>query len=401
MKILIVGNTYKYGSTGQIAYIYSQELKRRGHKCLVAVGKNIYNDKECIELEDKLGRGFHYIASLITGYEGRFSYRATNKLIHIIEEYKPDIIQLLNLHGYYLNIYKLLDFVGSKGIRTVYSMLDEYPYLGHCCYAYECNHFMDECRHCKLDKKQYIKTFFFRRGHATYKLKKQAYDKVRDLTFTGPKWVIERALMSSLLKDKKLVEVDEFIDTENTFYPRKNYSVDVKEINRKNKILILNVSPFSDERKGGKYFLKLARQMENDSRYLFVHVGYDGERNNLPINFLPIGYITDQNILAQYFSIADLFICTSLADTMPNTCLEALACGTPICGFKITGVPYVADNICGKFVDPGDVAELKRVVAGSAKKSDKMIDYCREYAVSRYSVKKFADCLLSIYSEEN
>lgn len=399
MKILLVGNTYKYGSTGQIAYIYSQELKRRGNECLVAVGKKIYDDEECIELEDKLGRGFHYLMSLITGYEGRFSIRATWKLFKIINEFRPEVVQLFNLHGYYLNIYKLLKFLGKRKIKTVYSMLDEYPYLGHCCYAFECNQFENECRECKLDKSVYIKTLFFRRGHATYKLKKEAYDSIEDITFTGPKWVIERAQKSSLLKEKRLVEVDEFVDADKTYYPRKDDKEFIDKYQEcEDKIFILNVSPFSNPRKGGKFFLELAKKLENQRQYIFVHVGYDGSMENLPSNFIPVGYVESQAILAHYFSRADLFVCTSMADTMPNTCLEALACGTPVCGFNITGIPYVADEICGIFVAPGDIEALEKVVLSTAKKSEKMQRYCRKYALSRYSVKKFTNQLMTIYN---
>lgn len=399
MRVLIVGNTYKFGSTGQISYWFSEELKRRGHECLVAVGNGEDIEEGCIVIENKYESFCHYCLSLVTGYEGRFSPLATHKLIKIIDQYKPDIIQLFNLHGYYLNIYQLFRAIKKRGIPAVYTMLDEYPYLGHCCYAYDCNKFQNECRHCKLDKTRYLRTYFFRRGHSTYKLKKKAYADFYSLRFTAPKWVCERAKKSSLLKGKRIYEVDEFIDVHSTFYIR-----DIGEIRKKlrispEQIVFLNVAVFSDARKGGRFYVEAAKRLSANRRFIFIHVGYDGSKDGLPDNFIPIEYVKNQEELACFFSLADKFLCTSLADTMPNTCLEALACGTPVCGFNITGVPYVADERCGTFIEAGNVEQLEAEIFRTSKKTVEIQNYCRKYALSRYSVETFCDKMLKIYEE--
>ncbi len=401
MKVLIINSVYKYGSIGQITYWFSEELKKRGHECLVAAGIDMGEEIEdgCVILGNKYEPLIHFYLSQITGYEGRYSPLATRKLIKIIDKYKPDVIQLFNLHGFYINIYQLLRAIKRRGIPTVYTMLDEHPYLGHCCYAYDCDKFQKECRNCRLDRKEYPGTYFFRRGRSTYKLKEKAYRNFSKLRFTAPKWVCERAETSSLLKGRKIYVVDEFIDVHSTFY--------IKQISEKREklgisseqVVLLNVALFSDMRKGGRFYAEAAKRLEKESKFVFIHIGYDGTYENLPTNFIPIGYIRNQNELADYFSLADKFICTSLADTMPNTCLEALACGTPVCGFDITGVPYVANERCGTFVEAGNVDQLVNEILKTEKKTSEMQNYCREYALSRYSVEIFCDKLLKIYEE--
>lgn len=399
MRVLIINNVYKYSSIGQITYWFSEELKRRGHECLVAVGSGNDIEEGCIVVENKYESYCHYQLSLVTGYEGRFSPLATHKLIKIIDQYKPDLIQLFNLHGYYLNIYQLFRAIKKRGIPTVYTMLDEYPYLGHCCYAYDCNKFQNECRHCKLDKSRYLRTYFFRRGHSTYKLKKKAYANFPNLRFTAPKWVCKRAESSSLLKGRKIYEVDEFIDVHSTFYIRETNAIREKLGIAPEQIVFLNVAVFSDPRKGGKFYVEAAKRFAQNRQFVFIHVGYNGPKDDLPNNFIPIEYVRDQNELAVYFSLADKFICTSMADTMPNTCLEALACGTPICGFNITGIPYVADEQCGTFIEAGNADQLVAEVSRTLKKTVEIQNYCREYALSRYSVETFCDKMLKIYAE--
>ncbi|MCM1103020.1 MAG: glycosyltransferase [Clostridium sp.] len=398
--MLIVNTVYQYTSTGQITYWFAKELKKRGHECLIAAGSGENTEEGCTVIENKYESYAHYLFSLLTGYEGRFSPIATRKLLALIEEYQPDVIQLFNLHGYYLNIYKLFQYIKQKKIPTVYTMLDEYPYLGHCCYAYDCDEFRKECRHCKLDRKQYIRTLLFRRGHATYQLKKKAYEGFSDLCFTAPKWVCGRAKQSALLRDKKVYEVDEFVDVHSTYFIKEIGPLREKLQISQEKIIFLNVAVFSDPRKGGAYYLEAARRTEKTNKYVFIHVGYDGSEGNLPANFIPVAYVKNQNELADYFSLADKFICTSMADTMPNTCLESLACGTPVCGFDITGIPYVADQQCGSFVEAGNVNQLIEEIEKTEKKSDAVQRYCRGYALSRYSVEAFCDKMLKIYKGE-
>lgn len=300
-----------------------------------------------------------------------------------------------------MNIFKFMDYLAQKDIPVVYGMLDEYPYLGYCCYAYDCEDLKHGCTDCHFDySDRYLKSLFFNRARNTVLLKKKNYDSFKKIVFTGPGWVIERARESYLLKDKDLRLVDEYVDTENTFYIHDTASLKEKLGISKDTIILLDVAPSKDSRKGVRYFVELARRMEEKyTNLLFVNVGYQNNFTDLPSNFMGIPFIRDQNELAEYYSMADLFICTSMADTMPNTCLDSLACGTPVCGFEITGVPYVADEPLGRFVPPGDVGALQVIAEKTGKKTKEMEDACRDYAVKRYSLDTYYDKQLEIYHD--
>ena len=114
MKVLIIGDTYKYSSTGQIAALLLNELTKRGHECKAAVRYTTEQTDDCIELGNKYEYVFHSVISNITGFEGRYSPIATRQLIKYIEEYQPDVIQLFNLHAYYLNTYRLFAYLKKK-----------------------------------------------------------------------------------------------------------------------------------------------------------------------------------------------------------------------------------------------------------------------------------------------
>lgn len=399
MKIVIVNSSGKTSSTGKIAYGLYRKLTEAGNTCILAYGNDEeYPDEpELIRITNQREIIFHNRVSYITGYEGKYSRKATKRLIKILEGFKPDIVQLYNLHGFYLNSFVLLEYLKKRNIPTVYSMLDEYPYLGCCCYAFTCDKFRTGCEGCRKDLRQYPRSLYRRTGKQMNRLKKNIYDGFDRLVFVGPEWVKRRAIESSLLKDKQIEVVDEFIDTDNCFYPRETKELRDRLGISEEQIVILDVAPSHDERKGVKYFIELAEKI-TDKNYVFINVGYSGSHSDkLPGNFIPVSFVSEQNELAEFYSLADLLICTSMADTMPNVCLDALACGTPVAGFRITGIPYVAEKPLGRFVEPESVDALEQLVMKTRKKDVDTVEKARRYAQGRYSPSVYFSKMNNIY----
>lgn len=227
-------------------------------------------------------------------------------------------------------------------------------------------------------------------------MKEKAYSNFDNLIFTGPEWVIKRARESLLLRDKHLEILDEFIDTDIVFTPKETTEFRKKLEISSDSIVILNVAPSRDNRKGVHFYIELAKMFEGQ-KYVFINVGYSGATDTLPSNYLPIQYISNQDELALYYSMADLLVCTSIADTMPNVCLDALACGTPVCGFNITGISYVADYPLGKFAAVGDLEALYHIVSNVSEKNQTTIEMCRRYAKQRYSPETYYNNTMRIY----
>ena len=398
MKILIVNTVCKTGSTGKIAYGLHRRLKTAGHESLVCYGRGAVCplEKDLIRIASSSEVCVHAALARWTGYAGCYSSQATTRLLRIMDEFRPDVVQLFNLHGYYLNEFRVLDYLKTKKIKTVYSMLDEYPYMGKCCYPFGCERFKTGCGSCP-QVRSYPKSLFFDRSAEIFRLKKSAYDGFDNIVFTAPLWAVERAQNSALLQSKRFEIIDEFVDLGKTFYPRDARGLRAwLEIPAESRIA-LTVAPFSDPRKGGIHFLRLAQSLKTEA-LVFVHVGYDGPRRNLPGNFRPVGFVADQNALAAYYSLADIFVCTSLADTMPNVCLESLACGTPLCGFDSAGIPDVATPEFGIFTPSGDVPALTDAVKSIPRKTTERIAACRHYAEKRYSGELFLKKILQLYA---
>lgn len=399
MKVLIINTFFEGTSTGKIATGLYKKLKENGHECKVLYGageKN--NNSDFIKIATEFDIRLSWLHNQISGIHGNFAPLVMRRVYKIIENFRPDVVQLYNLHYYYINIYQLFDYLKKRNIPIVYGMLDEYPYLGYCCYAYDCTQYLEGCKYCNYKKfrRAYPRNLFRNGTKRTIALKEKAYANYDKLIFTAPQWVVSRAEKSYLLKGKQIKVVDEYIDTNNTFVPRKTGALRKELGIAMDKFVVLNVAPSNDKRKGVKYYLELAKRFKGEN-YTFVHVGYQGRTDELPDNIIPIPFVKDQVRLAEFYSMADVFICTSLADTMPNVCLDALACGTPILGFNITGVPYVASAPLGYFVEPGDVDALEKQIRSKEKKTQEIIRECREYAEKRYSPETYYENMMLIY----
>lgn len=159
----------------------------------------------------------------------------------------------------------------------------------------------------------------------------------------------------------------------------------------------MTVAQLSDPRKGGIYVFQTAKKLVDRKDISFVFVGCDAEIPMQLDNMITIPFVTSQDELAQYYSLGDLFICTSLADTMPNTCIDALGCGTPIAGFAEAGTPYVAPTEFGTYTPTYDIDALVEVIVQAPQKDENRIKACHEYAIGRFSGDVVINKLESLY----
>ena len=141
MKVVEINSTIK-GSTGGIMLRIAENVR--------AAGDEVYTFSEIRKgVEAPLGHSFfgcrlenlaHRAYSVLTGISGTGSRRGTKKLLQALDNIKPDIIHLHNLHGWYINIPMLFDYIRQNQIKTVWTL--------HDCWAFtaQCSHFtMEKC----------------------------------------------------------------------------------------------------------------------------------------------------------------------------------------------------------------------------------------------------------------
>lgn len=405
MKILIISSTVTQSiSVGKITTELYEALKGKGNevKILYLDNSRVYNE-DCVKARPDFCWRYYFKLTVRSSFAFRGSPYTIHRIRQFMRRMKPDIVHLIQPTAYLIDNVALFKLLGKSEIPCVYTMIDENPYLGHCDNAYNCKKYVKGCHLC-AGENYYVNLVDYggrwnaagSRRIAQQKIK--AMRAIDNICFIAPQWVVERAQQSYILKNQKFYIVDEYVNNETVFFPRKNNQILNEQFHiDSTKTIILNVAKYSSERKGVRFFLDVAKQLECYNEYLFVNVGYDGNEDNLPGNYLAVPFVADQETLAYFYSVADLYMITSLSDTMPNVCLESLSCGTPVCGFNNSGIPYVAPPPLGVFVDTGNIDGLINIVKKSQKKTEQISASCRQYALDRYSASANCEKILEVY----
>ncbi len=362
MRILQINSVCGYGSTGRIVFDLQKEIENSGFEGLVCYGRGSAPE-ECnaYKFANKLDFYIHCFLARITDKSGLYSKKATLNLINKIKEYKPDIIHLHNIHGYYLNYEILFSFLNNYNVPIVWTLHDCWSFTGHCAYfsAKKCLKWQTECKNC-AQLNNYPKSFKDN-SENNFNLKEKLFKNTTKLTIVTPSEWLKKEVEHSFLKNHKTVVINNGIDTE-IFKPTDSQ---FKEKNNlKNKKIILGVASIWEERKGLNDFLNLSEILPQN--YEIVLVGTTEKQKkeisgkNVKNNILCINRTDSVKELAEIYSAADVFVNTTYEDNYPTTNLEALCCGTPVITYNTGGSPEcikLKDGF-GEVTEPGDINGL-------------------------------------------
>ena len=368
MKILQVNSVYGKGSTGKIVSCIHNGLLENGYQSIVCYGRGKKSrEKNIIKISSETEAKIHSVFSRLFGVDFGYSFFATNKLINIIKNEKPDVVHLHCLNSHFVNVYKLLNYLKTQKIKTVLTLHAEIMHTAGCEHAYQCTKWKTECSNCNLIKGA-LSSFFRDDAKHCYYLMKECFEKYDNLTIVGVSdWLLSLAKESPVINSspKAYVTIHNGIDTSIFHYSydeniKRRYNIE------DNKKVVLHVTPnFLSDVKGGKYVIELAKRMIN---YIFVVVGYNGITDNLPNNIIPIRHTNNQVELAKLYSVADCFICTSKCESLPTVCIEAISCGGNVVAFDVGGVKETIPEERGAVVAFGDLDDFEK----------KVIEYCNE-----------------------
>lgn len=369
MRVLQVNCVYQKGSTGKIVYDLHSELQKRGVESIVCYGRgdviqapDVY--KTCGEFYSKI----NHLWSRFSGIMYGGCALSTRRLIRVIEERKPDIVHLQCINGYFVNIYRLVKWLKNKHIKTILTLHAEFMYTGGCGHSLDCNQWSTGtgCGHpaCPRWRKE-TKSLFFDRTSVMWKRMKDAFDgfdKGLIVTSVSP-WLMERAVRSPILRGKKhRVVLNGLDDAVFHYYDARSLR---EKHGFKGEKLLFHATPYfnaqPDHIKGGYYILELAKRLRGQDIRLIV-AGAHADDLEVPDNVVLLGRVSDQNLLAMYYSMADLTVLTSERETFSMVTVESLCCGTPVVGFCAGGPESIALEAYSNFVPHGDLEALEEAV---------------------------------------
>lgn len=350
------------GSTGRICTDIATALKNDGHDVKIAYGRSGVVPPQYKEYAIRIGNDFsvkcHALKARMFDASGMGSQRATKNFLRWVDEFNPDVIHLHNVHGYYIDIRLLFNYLKQCNKKIIWTLHDYWVFTGHSAYCDDigCKKWVNGCFDCpQID--QYPKAIIDR-SRVNWRIKKDLFSEIPNLTIVTPSNWLAELTSKSFLTEYPIKVIHNGIDTDVFKHIDNNFK---KEHGIDDKKMVLGVASVWDRRKGLKYFIELDELLNDD--YKIVLVGVKKEQiKEIPSSILCIERTNSVRELAELYSAADVFVNPTLEDNYPTTNLEAISCGTPVVTFD-TGGSGESAILYGTVVPKGDLNALKNKIS--------------------------------------
>ncbi len=347
-------------STGRICTDIATALEKQGHEVKIAYGREVVPSqfkKYAIRIGSDMGIKLHAVKARFYDGCGFGSKRATLDFIKWVGEYNPDVIHLHNIHGYYINVEILFNYLRKCGKRIIWTLHDCWPFTGHAAYCEysNCTRWITGCYKCP-NSKDYPSSFIDR-SSKNWKLKKDLFSGIPQLTLVTPSNWLAKLVGKSFLSEYPVKVIHNGVDT-GVFYQRtSNFK---ERYGLSDKKIVLGVAAIWDKRKGLDDFVRLSALLPEE--YKIVIVGLSRKQmGTIPSNVIGIERTNSLDELVELYSAAFVFINLTYEDNYPTTNLEAIACGTPVISYD-TGGSGESAVLYGMVIPKGKLEEIIKAI---------------------------------------
>ena len=381
MKVIQI-NTFSYKAAGNIMMNLHRALLNKGVDSYVVWGRGrkAQNEHEYY-MDDDLGVKIHGAYTRLTDKTGFASVSATRKLLKWIDNINPDIIHLHCIHGYYINIELLFNYIKKKNIRVVWTQHDCWAFTGHCAYfdACGCEKWKTGCYDCEQIH-TYPISYIDNTKH-NWKLKKKYFGGLDAIIVSPCNW-LNGIVNESFLNIYESIVIYNGIDTD-VFNHENSYL--------KKERIVLGIAGEWTKRKGLEDFLKLRSILSDD--YKIVLVGLtDKQINALPKGIIGICRTENTKKLVEIYRQASILFNPTYEDNFPTINLEALACGTPVITYDTGGgVECIDEGKNGYIVSKGDINKAAELIIDTKWK------YPIEFNKSKFSKNSMIRIYIELY----
>ncbi len=349
------------GGSARSAYRIHSGLRARGHRSRMLVGYRASNDPDVATVSgyrwlqfadrvmDKLGNTFG----------AQYLWQPTSHRVARHPWLKgTDIFQLYNTHGGYFSQW-LLPYLSARA-PLVWRLSDQWAMTGHCVYSGNCRRWIDDCGDCPaLDAYPPIG---YDTAASLFRYKKRLYERSPMTVVAPSSWIEDMARRSPLLSRYPLIRIPNGLDGE-IFRPMDRQMARVELALPADAEIILFCAHILDGnlRKGGDLLIRALNQITPNDKRILALVGEGGGswKNQVPCGVRLLGYQSDVSRLRHCYAAADIIAIPSMLENLPNTLIEALACGRPVVALDSGGMKDgVVHGLTGYLARHGDADDL-------------------------------------------
>jgi glycosyltransferase involved in cell wall biosynthesis len=410
MNVLLLSIADVEGGAARAAYRLHQGLQRNSIKSQMLVQEKFSDDPTVFNENSKLAKGFAKLKPTLDNLPLKF-YRQREDTVFSCEwlsdsisskvaRLKPDVINIHWICNGYLQIETLAKFQHP----AVLTLHDMWAFTGGCHYSQDCTRYRQSCGNCpQLHSSQ---TWDVSRW--IWQRKASAWKNWHPTIVTPSRWLANCARSSSLFQDEKIEVIPNGIDLQQYKPIDRKLAREILNLPQDKRLILFGAVKATSDRRKGFHLLQASLQMleqtdwQNTAELLVLGASHS-PNETLKFTTRYLGKLKDDISLSLVYSAVDVFVAPSIQDNLPNTVLEAIACGTPCVAFDIGGMPDLIEHQKNGYLAPAfEVDALARGIAWVLEDDDRyqtLSQFARKKAEQEFSLELQAKRYIQMFEE--
>lgn len=414
MRILIVNSSENTGGAAVAANRLMVALNNNGVKAKMLVKEKNSDKLTVVGLKHPWHQQWHFLwerfciwLSMHLKKKHLFHVDIANSgtdITSLPEFQEADVIHLHWVNQGMLSLKDIRKIIEKKPV--VWTMHDIWPATAICHLTLDCEAFKSACHHCKYLPGGGSNNDLSAR---IWKRKEQMLSGKRITFVACSKWLEGEAKQSALLKGQRVTCIPNPIDPQFRCYGDKRQARQHLQLPQDKKLVLFVSQRVTNENKGMSYLIDachlLAEQhpeMRQTTAVVVLGGQGDAFKDRLDFPVYSLGYVNNTDRIIDIYNAADVFVLPSLSDNLPNTIMEAMACGVPCVGFQVGGIPEMIDHqengYVAAFRQADDLARGIRYVLYDADYQT-LSKNCVKKVATHYSQQSVANKYNKVYNE--
>lgn len=400
MKVLQINNIDTPGRRFN-GHDLQEKLNQLGIQCKNMVFDKLGNDPNTIELGNERDK---YLRALYWQLEERLSLQCLLfpfgwKIMNHDEFKNSDIVHYHLIHNMFMSLYSFEAL--SKKKPTVWSIHDIWALTGHCIVNKECEKWKYGCENCP--NKELLFPMKEDKANQMWQVKKKIYQQMDIDIVVASDYMKEMVKESPLLSNKRIHKICFGVDL-NRFRPLETLECK-RNLGIPESHFVISFRAIENGAKGTEYIRRMLEILRPSSPVTILTVNETGafDRFKNQYNIIELGWINDDDKMAEIYGASDVFLMPSVAETFGLMAIEAMACGKPVIVFDRTALPDITfAPKCGILVRKYDSPGLKEAVEQMMMDEGDRLQrgrLARELAEKYYDVNHYFNQTIALYEE--
>jgi glycosyltransferase involved in cell wall biosynthesis len=411
MKILHISTKDLEGGAARAANRLHQGLKNINVNSQMLVQTKVSDDRTVVAPQMVVEKSLAKFGGIVDTIPPKFYLRHSQ--ISFSTQWLPDAIypriarlnpKLINLH-WIKDSHLRIETLAKLKLPIVWTLHDMWAFTGGCHYDQDCGRYVESCGACpqlKSNNNCDLSRWIWQR-------KSQAWKNVLLTIVTPSKWLAECASSSSLFRNLRVEVIPNGLDLQRYKPVNRQLVRSLLNLPQNKQLVLFGAMKATSDRRKGFHLLEAALQSLCQSEWrerielVIVGASRSNDQDNLSFKTHYLGKLNDDISLAQVYAAVDVFVAPSLQDNLPNTVVEAIACGTPSVAFKIGGMSEIIEHYSnGYLAQPYEIEDLAKGIVWlleDREKHQKLSQQARAKAEQKFTIESQTSRYASLYNE--